>query len=77
MSMSVTLKMKILLNEKSKKNLKIAFCIRFRTLRIFSDQKLNLVTLEEVGGGRGEAGVGDSMSLTRYNTDMENQYRKL
>ena len=26
------------------------FCISFRTLRIFWDQKLNLTTLEEEGG---------------------------
>ena len=48
---SSKLEIKILLNEKIKNKSKNCFCIRFRTLRIFWDQKLNLSSF----GMRGSA----------------------
>ena len=49
---SQKVEMKILLNEKCKNKLENCFCIRFRTLRIFWDQKLNFTTF---GGGGGDS----------------------
>ena len=49
--MSQKLKIKILLNEKMQKKSENWFCISFRTLRIFWDQKLDLATVEEEGEG--------------------------
>ena len=60
------LELKIFLNENIIINRKIVFCIRFRTLRIFWDQKLNLDTFwrREVTGGSARRSLGNTQIKT-------------
>ena len=57
---------------KNRKIWKIDFLIRFRTLRNFLDQKLNLVTFEKGGGVGGRGWIADCMSLNRNNPKIHN-----